>query len=138
MTSLREIRREAARLWRLSLAGGAPDPARIRQITDQLIGSPHYRRLAVLAEYVRRLRRDAADRTATVDSATLLDAPTRAAVEAGLARRYGRAMATTFRIDPDLIGGVRLVAASDLLDDSVAGRLTALEGPVDRARGRSA
>ena len=62
-----------------------------------------------------------------MDSATLLDGDARAAIEAGLARRYGRAMATTFRIDPDLVGGIRLVAASDMLDDSVAGRLAALE-----------
>lgn len=138
MTSARDIRRDAARLWRLSLAGGAPDPARIRQITDDVLRSPHRRRLAVLADYVRRLKRDAAARTATVDSATLLDAGARAAIEAGLARRYGHAMETTFRIDPDLVGGIRVVAASDMLDDSVAGRLAALERPFDLAQGRAA
>jgi F-type H+-transporting ATPase subunit delta len=138
MTSAREIRRDAARLWRLSFSAGTPDPARIRQITEQMIRSPHHRRLAVLADYVRRLRRDAATRTATVDSATLLDAGARTAIEAGLTRRYGRAMETTFRIDPDLIGGIRLIAASDMLDDSVAGRLAALERPFDWAQGRSA
>ena len=138
MTSAREIRRDAARLWRLSCSGGTPDPERVRRITDQMIHSPHHRRLAVLTEYVRRLKRDAATRTATVDSATLLDAGARAAIEAGLARRYGRLMETRFRIDPDLVGGIRLVAASDLLDDSVTGRLAALERPFDWVQGRSA
>ena len=127
MRPSREAHRDAARLWQLSLADGAPDAVRVRRITGLLIRSPHRRRLAVLSDYVRRLRRDAVDRTATVDSATLLDTDARVAVEAGLARRYGHPMATTFRIDPDLVGGIRLAAASEVLDDSIRGRLAALE-----------
>jgi len=127
MTSRREIRRDAARLWQLSLVGGTPDHARVRHITDLVIHSRYRRRLAVLADYVRRLRRDAVERTATVDSAALLDTAARTAVETGLARRFGHPMTTTFRIDPDLIGGIRLSAGSEVLDDSVRGRLASLE-----------
>ena len=51
----------------------------------------------------------------------------RRAVEEWLARRYGRAMATTYVVDPTLIAGMRLKVGSDVYDGSVKGGLAALE-----------
>jgi len=88
---------------------------------------PAAHRLAVAAAFVRLLKRDFAGRMAEVDSAAPLDAETRADIEAGLAHRYKRAIATTFVVDPSLIGGIRIAAGSDVYDDSIKARLSALE-----------
>jgi F-type H+-transporting ATPase subunit delta len=127
MTALRQAARDARRLWRLCLVDGSPDAGRVRQVVEQVIASGRKRRLAVLAGFLRLLKRDTDQRTAEVDSAAPLDAPTRAAVEDGLSRRFGRAMATTFVVDPSLIAGLRLKAAGELFDDTVRARLAALE-----------
>jgi F-type H+-transporting ATPase subunit delta len=70
---------------------------------------------------------DLARHTATIESATPLPADFQAAIEAGLARRYGRGLATAFAHRPALIGGMRIQVGSDVYDGSVQGRLTALE-----------
>jgi F-type H+-transporting ATPase subunit delta len=127
MTALRQAAGDARRLWRLCLVDGSPDTGRVRQVVEQVIASGRKGRLAVLARFVRLLKRDTDRRTAEVDSAAPLDPATRAAVEDGLSRRFGRAMATTFVVDPSLIAGLRLKAAGELFDDTVRARLTALE-----------
>jgi hypothetical protein len=127
MTDVRRAARDAGRLWRLCLVDGSPDASRVRRIADELCASGRKDRLAVLAGFLRLLKRDRDRRTAEVDSAVPLDPATRAAVEDGLARRFGRTMTTTFVVDPALIAGVRFKAAGELFDDTVRARLAALE-----------
>ena len=127
MNPARQAARDAGRLWRLCLVDGSPDPDRIRRVVDQVVASGRHSRLAVLAGLLRLVKRDVDGRTAKVDSAAPLDDATRTAVEQGLARRFGRAMATTFAVDPALIAGIRLKAAGELFDDTVRARLAALE-----------
>jgi F0F1-type ATP synthase delta subunit len=127
MTAVRQTARDAVRLWRLCLVDGSPDPERVRQVVDQVIASGRHHRLALLAGFMRLLKHDRDERTAEVGSAAPLDEATRATVQQGLARRFGRAMATTFVVDPSLIAGIRLKAAGELFDDTVSARLAALE-----------
>jgi F-type H+-transporting ATPase subunit delta len=127
MTTVRQAARDARSLWRLCLVDGSPDADRVRHVVDQVIASGRQSRLAVLAGFLRLLKRDRDRRTAEVDSAAPLEDSTRNAIEAGLARRFGRAMATTFVVDPSLIAGLRLKAAGELFDDTVRARLAALE-----------
>ena len=119
--------RDAVRLFRLSLVDGTPDVGRVRQIVNDLVASKRRRRLAVVDGFMRLLKRDFAARMAEVESAAPLDDSTRATIETGLARRFKRAIATTFAVDPTLIGGVRITTASEVYDDSVKARLSALE-----------
>jgi F0F1-type ATP synthase delta subunit len=127
MNSVRQNSRDAARLWRLCLVDGSPDPDRVHRVVDQVIASGRHHRLEVLAAFMRLLKRDRNERTAEVGSAAPLDEATRATVQQGLARRFGRAMSTTFVVDPSLIAGIRLKAAGELFDDTVSARLAALE-----------
>jgi hypothetical protein len=60
-------------------------------------------------------------------SAAPLDAAVRGDVERALASQYGAAIATTFVVDPTLIGGMRVQVGSDLYDGSVKAGLAALE-----------
>jgi len=127
MNPARQAARDAGKLWRLCLVDGSPDPDRIRRVVDQVVASGRHSRLSVLAGLLRLVKRDLDGRTAKIDSAAPLDEATRTAVEQGLARHFGRAMATTFAVDPALIAGIRLKAAGELFDDTVRARLAALE-----------
>ncbi len=127
MIAKRQIARDEGRLWRRGGVTGAPAGAGVRRIAQALLATPRPGGLAVLAAFVRLLRRDDTRRSAEVASAAPLDAATRAAVTAGLERRYARPMDVTFTVDPALIGGLRIVAWSDVFDDSVRARLAALE-----------
>jgi F-type H+-transporting ATPase subunit delta len=48
-------------------------------------------------------------------------------VQAGLDRAYGQGLETSFALNPDLIGGMRIRVGSDVYDGSVRARLAALE-----------
>jgi len=127
MNPAHQAARDAGKLWRLCLVDGSPDPDRVRRVVDQVVASGRHSRLSVLAGLLRLVKRDLDGRTAKIDSAAPLDEATRTAVEQGLARHFGRAMATTFAVDPALIAGIRLKAAGELFDDTVRARLAALE-----------
>ena len=123
----RQEARDAARLFRLSLVDGKPDIGLVRQIVSELLASGRRSRFAIVDSFMRLLKRDFAARMAEVDSAAPLDDGTRAVIEAGLARRFKHAIATTFLVHPALIGGIRIHTASELYDDSIKARLSALE-----------
>jgi F-type H+-transporting ATPase subunit delta len=127
MKVTRQAARDAARLFRDSLVDGTPDIGRVRQIVTNLLASGRRSRLTVVEAFMQLLKRDFASRMAEVGSAAPLDDETRAAIEAALARRYKRHVATTFVVDQALIGGIRITSASEVYDDSIKARLSALE-----------
>jgi len=127
MKTVRQAKHEAQELWQACLVNGAVDPERVRMVVDQTIAENRTGTFAVLKHLFRRLRLDAARHAATVATAAPLDAAVREEVERALAKQYGRAIATTFVVDPALIGGMRVQVGSDLYDGSVKAGLAALE-----------
>jgi len=127
MRTARQIRRDATQLWRLCLVNGSLDENRARLVVEQVIEARRAGRQGILAHFLRLLRLDRALHAAQVASAAPLDTDTRGVVEEWLARRYGRAIATTYVVDPTLIAGMRLKVGSDVYDGSIKGGLAALE-----------
>ncbi|MEO8155774.1 MAG: F0F1 ATP synthase subunit delta [Rhizobacter sp.] len=60
---------------------------------------------------------------ALVYSAFPIDAAQLAAVVASLERRFGRKLNATVQVEPELIGGIRVVVGDEVLDTSVKARL---------------
>ncbi len=60
---------------------------------------------------------------ATVYSAFPIDAAQLAGIAASLEKRFGRKLNPKVEIDPELIGGVRVVVGDEVLDTSVKARL---------------
>jgi len=60
---------------------------------------------------------------ATVYSAFAIDGVQLADVTAALEKRFGRKLNPTVAIDPELIGGIRVVVGDEVLDTSVKARL---------------
>ncbi|GAB4165175.1 MAG: F0F1 ATP synthase subunit delta [Rhodocyclaceae bacterium] len=63
---------------------------------------------------------------AQVFSAFPIDEARKAALVAGLERRFGRRVATTVELDRSLIGGVKVVVGDQVIDASVRAKLAAM------------
>jgi F-type H+-transporting ATPase subunit delta len=127
MRTTREAKRDAGELWRLCLVNGRSDGRRVKEITEQLLKENRVGAQAVLAQFVRLARLDAARWSAHVESAVALSGDDRTAIFEGVAECCGRPVETTFSVDPSLIGGVRVTVGSEVIDGSIRGRLAALE-----------
>jgi F-type H+-transporting ATPase subunit delta len=128
MISHRRITRAARRLFNLCQIDGRSDDTRIRDVARRVAASQRHGSVAILWEFRRLVRLDRERRTASIESAAPLPAEIRERVEAGLARKYGSHLSTSFTLDPSLIGGMRVKVGSDVYDGSVKARLAALAG----------
>jgi F-type H+-transporting ATPase subunit delta len=87
-----------------------------------------HNRLALLSDiekaYVSLCRADRGEVEAVVTSARSLSAKDAKAVAAALEKAYGKAVSVEMRIDPRILGGIKIKVGSSELDASVAGKLT--------------
>ena len=82
--------------------------------------------LSVLKDYQRLVRMELARRHAVIESATLLTVETAAGILEHLRARFGGDLTHEFKVNPALLGGVRIQLGSDVWDGSVSGRLELL------------
>ena len=123
----KRARREAKELFRLCMVDGAFDENRARQVAQEVVGTGARNSQAVLGHFLRLAELEQARHTAHVESAIPLPEDLRTAIDAGLTRRYGRALVTTYAHRPELLGGMRIQAANDVYDGTVLAGLQALE-----------
>jgi F-type H+-transporting ATPase subunit delta len=123
----KRAKREAKQLFRFCLADSMLDENRVRQVVQRVVAAGRRDGPAILSHFRRLVKLELARHTATIESATPLPADLQAAIEGGLARRYGRGLVTAFAHRPALIGGVRIQVGSDVYDGSVRAGLAALE-----------
>ncbi len=126
MKTKRQAMREAQQLWRRCLVDRHLDDDRARLVVERLAASRRADAIAVLKPFLRRLRVEDANRTAIVSSAAPLDPRLQADVARDLTRLRGGPIAADFRVDPSLIGGMRVKVGCDVYDGSIRGRLSAL------------
>lgn len=123
----KRAQREAKQLFRLCLVNGLLDENHVRQVVQRVVAADHRDCRAILSQFGRLVKLELARHTATIESATLVPPDLRAAIEAGLTRRYGPGLTTTFIERPALIGGMRIQVGSDVYDGTVQSELAALE-----------
>jgi len=73
------------------------------------------------------VKMDFEKRSATVESAAELSADQQGSVKANLARIYGDSVSVQYKVNPALIGGLRIRVGSDVYDGSVQARLENLK-----------
>jgi len=88
-------------------------------------------RLAALPEVARQFRELASARSgiaeATIYSAFPIEPAQLPPVVGALEKRFGRRINATVALDPQLIGGIRVVVGDEVLDTSVKARLEAMK-----------
>jgi len=127
MRSTRRTRRAARTLYRICVVNGALDDGRARIVAKRLATSRRRGALPILASFQRLVRLDLDRHTARVESAAPLGDAVRGRIQSGLTRTYGPSLQMSFGENPSLIAGVRIKVGSDVYDDTVRARLTALE-----------
>lgn len=123
----KEARRKARELFDASLdASGRTDAAKALRVADLLVKAAPRHSLQILKEFTRLVRLETSRHHAVVESAVPLDEASRNALFGAIQRRDGGTVTAEARVNPDLIGGVRIRLGSEVWDASVRSRLTAL------------
>ncbi|HZK04913.1 MAG TPA: F0F1 ATP synthase subunit delta [Actinomycetaceae bacterium] len=119
-----------------------PPAQRIQLIEDVLEGSVHEHTMMILRRMVSserhpgiisslrthtRLAAERRDRLVAVVSAALpLTTAQVARIERLLTSRYGKKIQVHVQIDPDIVGGMRIVVGDDVMDGTLASRIDAV------------
>lgn len=122
----REARRLAREMFRLSLVDGRLDTARVKDISDLLVTEKPRSFLEILKEYTRLVRLELANRHAIIESALALSENESSRILTDLKTRFGNDITAEFRVQPDLLAGIRVKVGSDVWDGSVRNRLNTL------------
>jgi len=116
----------ARRIFRLCQTGGRLDEAKLATAVRQIAQQKPRDFRGVLFALKRLVRLEMERRHVTVESATELDQPSRDRVISGLAVKYGVGLTFEFRVNPELLGGLKIRVGNDVFDGSVKGRLDRL------------
>ena len=117
----------ARRIFGMCQVDGRLDEARLSKVVAKLKGS-HTRDLhAVFGALHRLARLELEGRKVTVESAVELDEASRSKLLAELSTQYGPDLEIQYKINAELIGGMRIKVGDDVFDGSVQGRLKRLE-----------
>ena len=123
----KETRQLSRQLLRSSFVDGQLDRGRVSQLVKTLIEQKPRNYIKVLDAFRRLLRLEVEKRSATIESATELPPEAASQLAQNLKRKYGPDLATTFVINPELLGGMRIRVGSDVWDSSVRNRLQRLQ-----------
>ena len=123
----KEIRQLSRELLRTSFTDGQLDHGKIASLVQSLIEKKPRHYIAVLENYKRLLRLEVEKRRARIESASELTPEVSSGIVSNLQRKYGQYLTTEFRVNPELLGGLRIHVGSDVWDGTVRNRLQRLE-----------
>lgn len=127
MVANREVKRIARDMVRASFTDGQLDPGRVHSLIDSLVARNPRGFYRILDTYKRLLRLEIEKRHAVIESATPLDQQTTSRVAMALGKKYGSDLTSEFKVNPELLGGMRIRVGSDVWDGSVRNRLERLQ-----------
>ena len=127
MKITKEARKLSRQLFRLSLTDNRIDRAKVASLVQSVLTEKPRHYQGGLEAFHRLLRLELDKRHATIESATPLSEQTSSAVLDNLKQKYGNDLTTEFRVNPELIGGMRIKVGSDVWDGSIRQRLARLQ-----------
>jgi len=127
MKLTKEVRKVTKELFQLSFTDGQLDPGKVNNVVTRIVAAKPRHYVDILKNYHRLIRLDLDKRHAVIESAAALSPETSEHVLRDLKGKYGEGLTTDFRVNPELIGGLRIRVGSDVWDGSVHGRLDRLD-----------
>ena len=123
----KEARQLSRQLFRLSLTEHKIDRAKVNSLVQAMITQKPRHYMGALDSFQRLIRLEMAKHHAVIESATPLNDGTSASIVDNLKQKYGQDLTTEFKVNPELIGGMRIKIGSDVFDGSVRSRLERLQ-----------
>ena len=127
MRNSREARRLSRQLVKLSFTDGKLDQEKITKMVGSLVTEKPRHYVEVLKDYQNLIRLEIQKRQATVESAVDIDQGLKEKIAANLRSRYGDDVTVNYKLNPDLLGGLRIKIGDDVWDGSVRQRLNRLQ-----------
>jgi len=127
MRITKQARRDAKQLFNACRVNGALNDAKARQTVQTVLAQKPRAYLAILSQFQRLVKLELDRRAALVENAVESSPAQMESIRANLTARYGPGLDVSFRVNPQLIGGLRIKVGSDVYDGSVRARLTGLE-----------
>ena len=114
-------------MLRASFTDGQLDSGRIASVVDSVIARKPRNYVDILKNYRRLLRVELEKRRARIETASEVDPAVKAEIVASLKKKYGDDLTTEFLVNPQVLGGMRIRAGSDVWDGTVRYRLERLQ-----------
>ena len=128
----KEARKLSRSLFRSSFTNGRLDRAKVSAVLQAVTARKPRHTLSALKDYQRLIRMELARRHAVIESATPLEAVAADGILNDLRTRFGNDITHEFKVNPALLGGVRIQLGSDVWDGSVSGRLDRLQNALSK------
>ncbi len=114
------------RLFRLCSRGGKLDEDKLRKVIKAVAERKPRNYVGILVTLQRLLRLELARRHVVVESAQELDAATKQEIEQKMVSKHGEGLTFEYKINPALLGGIRIRMGDDVWDGSIKARLDRL------------
>ncbi len=125
-----KIRKEALRsarlLFKASVQNGRVDGDRVKELTGRMITEKPRGYIQILEAWQKLIRLELEKSHAVVESSQHLSDSVRDGVLSDLARKFGSHLTSEFKVNPELLGGLRVKLGSTIWDGSLRTRLETL------------
>jgi F-type H+-transporting ATPase subunit delta len=127
MRTKREARKISRQLFRGSFTEGKLDEEKVFTMVESVLANKPRHYVDVLKDYQRLARLEVKKYHVIIESAIPLNRSVGDQILANLKARYGEGLTTEFRMNPELLGGLRIKIGDDVWDGSVRNRLDQLQ-----------
>ena len=127
MRTRREARKISRQLLRGSFTEGRLDEEKVSTMVESVLANKPRHYVDVLKDYQRLARLEVKKYHVIIESVIPLNRSVGDQILANLKARYGEGLTTEFRMNPELLGGLRIKIGDDVWDGSVRNRLDQLQ-----------
>ena len=130
MAANKKAQQLARQLFKLSLVDGLVSAERVTGVLGYLEKTQPAHPLVVLKVYHRLVATELAKSQAVVEHAGAVSDSILQTIAASMTKKYGRAITTSTRANPELLAGLRIRVGDDVYESSVSGQLGVLAASV--------
>ena len=123
----KDSRKLTKELFKLSFKDGVLDESAVAAIAGKVAADKPRHYIEILKAYQRLIRLEIEKLHAIVESATPQSEAEIERLLGDLRGKYGQGLTAEFKVNPELIGGLRVRLGSNVWDSSVRGNLNRLE-----------
>jgi F-type H+-transporting ATPase subunit delta len=119
----KEAKRAARKLFRACFAGGHLEESRVRDVVKAVAEKKPRHYLGMLQVIEKLVRTETQKHTMTLESALPMEQPHFQQLQKQVEGHFKKSLISNLKVNPKLIGGIRLKVGSNVWDGSISARL---------------